>query len=384
MSKLLIKNLNLIDGTGGHIRENTDVLIEDGVFREIGQDISASGAEIIDTGGKWGMPGMIDLHVHLNNPPYQPVRELRQFLESGFTTIVCVGGMLPNQGTELKNAIEDGSVQNCARLVPGGVVAPTNGHVKGYIADSPWEVRKWVRKAVEERAFFIKTAASGGFWAEDEECWWVDYTREELAALVDEAHSMGRKVVVHAHSQPGIDNAIMAGADAIHHGAFIDAQALEVMAEKKIAFVPTLRVTSRENIDIKLRAGRPWEAKKMTEAHEIHRQGVRKAIELGLKIGLGTDLPSSPPWQAGDSAVELKYLVECGLSPMQAIGAATKSAAEIIGLEDQLGSIETEKEADLLILNENPLADIASLTDRDNILAVIKCGEIQLQNSCHL
>jgi imidazolonepropionase-like amidohydrolase len=376
---MIIKNVNLIDGTGADVRENVSIAIEGKLIGEIGKDVSGT-EKIIDAKGKWAIPGMMDLHVHLNNPPYQPVRELRMFLEAGFTTIAGVGGMLPFEGVALKNAIEDGSVQNCARLLPGGVVAATNGHVKGYTADGPWEVRKNIRKAIEERAFFIKTASSGGFWAEDEECWWVDYTYEELAALVDEAHSMGRKVMVHAHSQPGINNAIKAGADQIHHGAFIDDEALDMMAEKKIDFVPTLRVTSQENIDIKNKAERPWEARKMAEAHDIHREGVRKALKTGIRIGLGTDLPSSPPWRAGQSAVELEYLVECGMTPMQAIMAATKNSAEIMGIDDRLGTIENGKTADLILVDKNPLENISVLTDPDNIKMVIKDGKAALNS----
>ena len=125
-----------------------------------------------------------------------------------------------------------------ADLVVGCIVNATNGHVKGRMADGPWEVRKAVREMVEAGCDFIKTAASGGFWDMHEDCSMINYTPEELNALVDEAHAWGKPVAVHAHTQPGLNYSIEAGADMIHHGCFIDEEALQGSAKKRLVLYP--------------------------------------------------------------------------------------------------------------------------------------------------
>jgi imidazolonepropionase-like amidohydrolase len=256
------------------------------------------------------------------------------------------------------------------------VVTGTNGHVTGRTADGPWEVRKAVREMVEQKADFIKTAATGGFASPDEETWWVDYTYEELEALVDEAHSVGRLVVVHAHSQPGLTNAIRAGCDQIHHGALIDEEALQGIKEKGLCFVPTLRVTSQRNIEVKEAAGRPWESRKMRETGAVHRAGVRRAHELGITMGLGTDLPSTAPWDAGDSAIEITELVACGLTPLEALGVATKGSARCMRLDDRLGALEAGKIADVVVVDGDPSEDAGVLLDVENVRQVMKDGRL--------
>lgn len=141
-------------------------------------------------------------------------------------------------------------------------------------------------------------------------------------------------------------------------------------------FVPTLRVTSERNIAIKEQAGRPWEARKMREAHGIHREGVRKARALGIRMGVGTDLPGTPPWRAGQTAVELVELTACGLTPMEAIVAGTRASAESLGKADDLGTIEPGKRADLVLLDADPLADITVLTGERHIRMVMKDGDV--------
>jgi imidazolonepropionase-like amidohydrolase len=374
-----LKNVNIIDGKGGAPIEDAALLIEGKTILAVGSSREVklpTGCDCLDGRGAWLLPGMIDLHVHTNNPPYQPVKILRQTLQAGFTTIGVVGGLLAHEGTALREAIEQDWVTGCSRIVHAAVVAQTHGHVKGRVADGPWEVRKAVREQVAAGAQMIKTASTGGFWAPDEECSWTDYTFEELDALVDTAHAMGRRVACHAHSQPGLNHAIRAGVDAIHHGSFIDDEALNGIKEKGLYYVPTLRVTSERNIKIKNECGRPWEARKMRDAHDPHRRGVKKAVEMGICLGLGTDMPGSPPWTAGESAVELIELVGCGLSTMEALQAATRNAAVILGLEKNLGTLEPGKFADFVLCAQNPLADISILYSPENILAVGKEGSL--------
>jgi len=378
-----ILNATLIDGTGRPPLPESVVVIRSGWFEAVGQagEVAVPGdVETIDAAGRYLIPGLFDCHMHIGGGPYRAIKTLRDTLAMGVTTVAHVGGF--RAGAEvaaLRDAIEQGLVGPCSRLVAGAVVAATAGHVMGRTADGPWEVRKAVREQRVANIDFIKTAASGGFWAEHEECWWRDYTYEELEALVDEAHAVGKPVAVHAHTQPGLNNAIRAGADMIHHGAFIDDEALRGIAERNIFFIPTLRVTSERNIAIKEQAGRPWEARKMREAHPIHREGVRKARALGIRIGVGTDLPSTPPWRAGQTAVELLELAACGFSPMETIIAATRTSAECLGKAHELGTIEPGKRADLILLDADPLVALSILTEERHIRMVIKDGEVAIR-----
>jgi imidazolonepropionase-like amidohydrolase len=380
-----ILNATVIDGTGAEPLAGAVVVVRGDRFEAVGTAAEVSvpeGAQVIDAAGKTVIPGLFDCHMHLGGGPYRPVRTLKDTLNMGLTTIAHVGGFTRGaDAAALRDAIEEGLVGPCSRLVAGAVIAATAGHVHGRVADGPWEVRKAVREQRPANVDFIKTAASGGFWAEHEECWWRDYTFEELEALTDEAHAVGKRVAVHAHSQPGLNNSIRAGIDMIHHGAFIDDDALEGIAQKGLFFIPTLRVTSERNIEIKEQAQRPWEARKMSEAHDIHREGVRKAHEMGIKIGVGTDLPGTPPWRAGQTAVELVELTQCGLSPTEAIVAGTKTSAEALGKGDDLGTIEPGKLADLVIVGADPLADVTVLTREENILTVMKAGEVVVQRA---
>jgi imidazolonepropionase-like amidohydrolase len=245
-------------------------------------------AVYIDACGRTVMPGLIEGHAHVGGDP-KAVQTLRLSLQRGITTVCSVSANV--DGIRLRNGIDAGHVRGCARLIAGCVVCPTHGHVKFRTADGPWEVRKAVREMVQAGADFIKTAASGGFWAADETCSVRNYTLEELDALAEEAHAWHVPVAVHAHTQPGINNAIHAGIDMIHHGAFIDEDGVRGIAEKGLTFMPTLRVTSDRNIDAW--PDRPWMMEEMRQAQPVHRQGVRLAKKLGARIAAGTDYPGS-------------------------------------------------------------------------------------------
>jgi imidazolonepropionase-like amidohydrolase len=387
--RTIIRCGTLIDGVSDEVYEDVGVVVEDGRFAEVAPfaEVDQHGEhELVDAAGLTVLPGLIDGHVHLNHGPYRPIISLAASLRMGITTLATVQGMSATDVVATREAIDEGILENCARLIAGEVCAPTNGHVKGRVADGPWEVRKAVRELIMAGCDFIKTAASGGFYREDEEMWWEDYTLEELRALTEEAHSVGRRVAVHAHTQPGLNHSIDCGIDIIYHGAMIDKEALEGIAEKGLFFIPTLRVTSDTNIAWKNECGRPWEARKMQEAHDIHRDGVHMARDMGIKIGMGTDFgiplegafPEGYPWKFGDSAVELVELVGAGLTPLEAIRAATSVTAEAFGKDSQIGSIQPGRKADLFIIDGDPSADIRILTDEDRIRMVMKDGEVKV------
>ena len=383
MSKKVIVNGMLIDGTGSPPVESGSVLVEDERIVAVGRADAVKAppdAERVDARGKTVMPGVIDGHMHVTTMPafldahghldasFKAIAKLRECLRWGTTTVANMGGCPEN--VILREAIDSGRVTGCSRMIVCAMVNATGGHVRGRTADGPWEVRKAVREMILARADLIKTAASGGFQWEHERLSFVDYTPEELHACVEEAHSRGTRVGVHAHAQPGLNYSIRAGCDIIMHGAEIDDEALEGIAAKKLCYMPTLWITSRHILD------RPGLAKhmkqRMEHAHPIHREGVRKAHRMGITIAAGTD--GGP----GSVMEELVELVACGLSPMDAIVAATRTTADALGIGNRVGTLEPDKKADIIIVEGDPLKDIASLTELKNILLVMKKGKVEV------
>ena len=379
MDKKLILHGTLIDGNGGTPLEDSAILI----FGERIEKVCAfsemeniEDAEIIDASGKYIIPGLIEGHAHTTG--YRAVSVLQKSLQRGITTVasVCAG----KTGIELRNEIAQKKFVGCAKLIAGCIVTPTHGHVKDYQmgpADGPWEVRRMVRDFAECEADFIKTAASGGFWDKNEVCSVRNYTLEELYALADEAHAWHLKCVVHAHTQPGINNSIEAGIDQIHHGAFIDADGVYKIKEKGLFYMPTLRVTSIRNADAW--PDRPWMREEMVEANPIHREGVKLAREIGVKVMVGTDYPGSAhEWEIGEStSYEMMEMQKCGYTPLELITAATKTNAEGFGKEKDIGTVEAGKYADIVILNETPLNDIEVLHRKETIACVLRDGYVE-------
>ena len=257
-------------------------------------------------------------------------------------------------------------------MLVAAMVNATGGHVRSRSADAdgPWEIRKAVREMLSAGADLIKTAATGGFMWKHERITWEDYTLEELTALVAEAHSKEKRVAVHAHSQPGLNTAIQAGCDIIAHGALIDEEALEGIAAKHLYYMPTLYITSDAVIN---RPNLPEHMKeRMSQAHPVHRTGVRKAHHKGITICVGTD--GGP----GDATLELVELVTCGLSPMEAIVAGTCNTADAFGIDDMVGTLEPGKQADILVVDGDPLEDISLFVDEKNILLVMKGAHVEV------
>jgi len=363
----------IIDGTGAEPIAQGAVVIVDGRIEAIGRagevDVPED-AERIDASGKVVMPGIIDGHQHVGFG-FRPLTALRGNLMRGVTTVV--GANSGPEGPILRKAIEDGQVGHASRYLVCGVVGATGGHmhredgnVSGVDCDGPWEIRKGVRQMSMAGVDFIKTAASGGFQWANERVETEDYTIEELTALVDEAHKRHKRVIVHAHSQPGINHAVEAGCDQIHHGALMDEEGLEGIKERGLEYLPTLFITSEKSYSREALPAHMRE--RMAHANPIHRAAVRKAHEMGMEMGVGTD--GGP----GDAMFELMELVACGLSPMDAIVAGTRNTARAMGVLDSYGTLEPGKLADLLIVARDPLEDISVLYDVENIQLVMKAG----------
>ena len=382
MKNQAIIGSTIINGTGSAPLCNGTILIQDGKILEVGKADQINlgpDAERIDATGKFTMPGIIDSHVHVTpnqdvpndirinlRVGFNSISLLRQSLGAGVTTVVSIGGGPPS--VELTNAINEGYVDRCANQITSGVVNASGGHVRGRHADGPWEIRKAVRELASAGCTMIKTAATAGFQWEHERVHWPDYTEEELTALVDEARMRDMPVAAHAHGHEGLKYAVNARVHMIHHGALIDDEGLEAINKADLYFVPTLFTTSIGRV---AKVEQPWTKERMEAAYPIHREGVSKAHKMGTKIALGTD------GGAGDAMIELSEFVDCGLSPMDAIVAGTRNTADALSILDRVGTIESGKDADLLIVGKNPLNDINVLQNQENIDLVMTRGKVQ-------
>ena len=383
MKKIALINGRIIDCTGRAPIEPGSVVIGDGCLEHVGPSIDVAvpeGYRSINVQGKTVLPALIDGHMHVSSEPgrldhmghvrsnLQAVGKLQECLQWGTGTVAHAAGSL--ESIVLRDLIQSGKVHGCSDLVVGAVVTATCGHVRGRSADGPWEIRKAIREMIAAGADHIKTCASGGFQQEHEKLTHEDYTLEELHALVDEAHSREKRVHVHAHAQPGLGNSIKAGCDVILHGALIDDAALEGIAAKNLWYMPTLHITSK-----KAREGGKWPVhmtERMDAAHPIHCAGVAQAYAMGIKIAIGTD--GGP----GSIMNELRLLVDCGLSPMDVMIAATRSTADVLGILHRTGTLEVGKRADLLVVNGDPIQDITILSSKDSIFLVMKDGVSQM------
>ena len=376
MPGITIVGGRIIDGTGEEPAPSGVVMTDDGKIAAVGEVArleAPAEAEVVDAAGLTVMPGLIDCHQHVGFG-FAALHRLQLNLRRGTTTVAGVTS--GPQGVELRTAIEEGLVDRCPRYWVGAVVGATGGHLRrtddnevGATADGPWEIRRAVREMSTRQVDFIKTAASGGFQWANEQVEHEDYTLEELCALAHESHARGKRVMVHAHSQPGLNHAIEAGCEMIHHGALIDDEALEGILREGLYYAPTLHITSEqvwsnESLPAHMR-------ERMSRAHPVHREGVRKAHAMGIHLSVGTD--GGP----GDAAHEMMELCACGLSPLEAITCATHNSAEALGILDRTGTLKPGKDADLIIVRGDPLEDVAVLREPQNICLVMRAGRVE-------
>lgn len=370
----------IIDGSGSPPLIDASLLVRESKIQYVGPTSGLpphEGAEVVDASGLTLMPGLIDGDAGLHGS-LRTIGALKRYVQYGVTTIATFQGYVPGQPlvTGLRDAIERGELLGCARLIVGHVVNATNGHNRGRRADGPWEIRRAVREMAELGADFIKTSATGGFvdTADGKGVYTLSYTPEELYALVDEAHAWGLTVNVHAHSQPGINRAIEAGADILLHGCFMDSIGVAKMVTYGTKYIPTLRITSNDNMG----AFTAGVLEQKEKANFIHRQGMRMAIEAGVDVLLGSHAPGpASQWKLGEStAVELSELMANGMNPLQAINAGTLRVAQAYGIDHRVGSLETGKEADLIILDGDPTDEPVLLRDPDRVKLVLLKGRV--------
>ena len=402
---MLIKNINLIDGTGSAIQQNVDVIIQDHRFKTIGQNLNHENHEIIDGTDKYLLPGMIDSHVHIMEEMrpltdklatpfsytfYRAIDHLKRTVDCGITTVRDALGA--DQG--IKEAVQNGLILGPRMQISVNALTITGGHgdkltksgitMPSFIEDYPGlptgicdgveEVRKKVREMLRAGADVIKVHATGGVTSPTDHPDFTQFSIEELKVMVEEAQFRGnRKVMAHAQGLQGVKNCIAAGIHSIEHGIYLDDEAIEKMKAQGTFLVPTLLapVSVIEFADeLGMSEGSVEKSKEVLEAHTT---SFTKAVNAGVKIAMGTD---AGVFKHGTNLRELELMVEYGMTPMQAIVASTKTAAECLGYDNEIGTIETDKKADFIIVDDNPLDRIGILKNPDNIKIVGIDGEI--------
>lgn len=402
---MLIKNINLIDGTGNAIQQNVDVIIQDHRFKAIGQNLNHANHEIIDGTDKYLLPGMIDSHVHIMEEMrpladklatpfsytfYRAIDHLKRTVDCGITTVRDALGA--DQG--IKEAVQNGLILGPRMQISVNALTITGGHgdkltksgitMPSFIEDYPGlptgicdgveEVRKKVREMLRAGADVIKVHATGGVTSPTDHPDFTQFSIEELKVMVEEAQFRGnRKVMAHAQGLQGVKNCIAAGIHSIEHGIYLDDEAIEKMKAQGIFLVPTL-LAPVSVIEFADELGMSESSvKKSKEVLEAHTTSFTKAVNAGVKIAMGTD---AGVFKHGTNLRELELMVEYGMTPMQAIVASTKTAAECLGYDNEIGTIETDKKADFIIVEDNPLDHIGILKNPDNIKIVGIDGEI--------
>jgi imidazolonepropionase-like amidohydrolase len=404
----LLIGATLIDGTGAPPVPNAAVLIDaEGRIAAVGPRSTLSPppqAEVIDVAGMTLLPGLIDCHDHLASHGYALSRRwgldepqstthvrtaavLRQTLSTGYTTVRDAAGL----DAGFKLALEEGLIQGPRLVLALNIISPTGGigdrtspsghaccvppspNVPDSVANGVQAAQTVVRTMVRAGADVIKCATTGGASSRpghgpmD-----AAFNRDEMRALVDEAHALGRRVMCHALGGPGLRLAIEVGVDSIEHGCYLDEdpELLPMMAEKGIYFVPTFTVYAfhRER-------SAPHVQRRGHALQPHHVKSLQRALEIGVKVVAGTDAGGH---EHGNNAQELQCLVEAGMSPMQAIQAATGHAAACLGLERDIGTIAPGKVADLVVVQGDPLHDITLLQNPQRIALVLQGGSIRV------
>lgn len=405
----------LIDGNKDLPTENCVVIVEGSRITAVGspgETAIPDGATVIDAGLCTLMPGLIDTHVHVaafncltfNNyrvATFEVSPQLQMFFslyhsqlcfERGFTTLRDMGRGTPYGGytTELcalRDAINAGVVPG-PRLIVSARIMITGSHFDlltlpraakrepGFTADGPWELRKLAREHIRMGCDVIKTCVSGGMAAKSEHDV-RNMTQEELDAIVDEAHAFNKPVAVHCFTAEGQRMCVKSGADTIEHMVYTDDDAIARIKESGRYITPTL--LHRSDLAIARRQEHGASAgliRKMKEIQPSCFETFQRMHAAGVKIAMGTDTTIDP--EMGENVKELALYVELGMSPMEAIKTATRNAADAIGMLSQIGTIETGKIADLILVEGDPSENIQALQDRERIKMVMKDGEIYL------
>jgi imidazolonepropionase-like amidohydrolase len=408
-AKTLLHAGRLFDGRPGSLRQAVTVTVDGDRITGVqeGHVAGGPGDTVVDLRGATLLPGFIDLHVHLTseqsgaagyaerfflNPADMALRATtyaRKTLLAGFTTVRdCGAGEKLNLA--LRDAVEKGWIAG-PRIVAAGGVSTTGGHgdpTNGIaselqelladrrtgIANGPDAMRAAVRQRYKDGADFIKIAATGGVLSLAKSGQAPLFTEEELRAVVETARDYGMKVAAHAHGSEGMLRAVRAGVHTIEHGTFMTDEVMAAMKERGTIYVPT--ISAGRFVAEKSKVEGYFPAVVRPKAASIGPQiqdTFAKAVKAGVKIAFGTDQGVAPH---GDNALEFVYMVEGGMSPADALRAATIEAARVLGLEAELGTVEPGKRADLVAVPGDPISDIRATT---KVSFVMKGGVLHKQ-----
>ncbi|MBO0798720.1 MAG: amidohydrolase family protein [Blastocatellia bacterium] len=397
--RIAIKAGRLFDSKTGVLTNNAVILIEGDKITAAGTNVNIpDGIEVIDLKDKTVLPGLIDCHTHITVQPGNYYENLfrrspidvavtahvyaRRTLEAGFTTIRDVGAA-EFIDVALRNAINRGDVVGPRMQVATLTVGATGGHGdnNGFspylkfgsfsgIADGVDEIRKLVRFEVKYGADLIKILATAGVLSEEESVGAPQFSQEEMNAIVEEAKMWGKRVAAHAHGAEGIKRAVRAGVNSIEHGSLIDDEGIRMMKERG-----TYLVADIYNDDYILaefsRLGYPEKViEKERMVGRTQRENFRKAAQAGVKLAFGTDAGVYPH---GWNAKQFAHMVKWGLTPAQAIQAATISAADLLGWNDKVGVIAPGAFADIIAVDGDPLKDVTQL---EHVKFVMKGGTV--------
>ena len=404
MGAVLFDNVNVFDGRSEELLEGVSVLVRGNRIERIGRDVlPQAGTEVLHGEGRTLMPGLIDCHVHVclgaEADPLAMVREpkgmvvikavnfLSKYVDAGFTSLRDMGGV-DYFDVALKLAVSRGMIRGPRLFVSGKMISETGGHGDFYtpwgvsmdtgfsrIADGVWEVVKAVREQIRAGADWIKICTTGGVLSPADDPRHSQFSVEEIEAIVREAATKGRRVASHAQGLEGVRNAVRGGVASVEHGVFLDDEVIEEMRERGVYLVPTL---SAPDAIIKhgTAGGIPdYGVRKAREVMEVHRKSFRRAYEAGVRIAMGTDA-GTPFNFHGSNAREISLMVESGMKPVDALRAATSTAAELLGIADRTGTVEEGKLADLILVDGDPIRDVGILSDPSNVLLVMKEGEV--------
>jgi len=395
-----VKAGRLIDVNAAVVRTDQVILIEGERIKAVGPAASTpipAGARVIDLSDKTVLPGLIDTHTHLTGDPTVSYLDSYHIsapraglfgaagawrtLRAGFTTARNVGAGF-YADVALRDAIAHGDVPGPHVFAAGSMISMTGGHgddnhlaphyrySEEGVADGADAVRKAVREHVKYGADLIKIATTGGVFSSNTRPETTHFSLEEAKVIVEEAHNLGRTVAVHAHGPGGIKTAIRAGADSVEHASLIDDEGIALA--KAAGTVLSMDIYNTDYTQAMGRANGVPEVniQKDKDIGDIQRENFRKAVKAGVKLSYGTD---SGVYPHGDNAKQFAVMVRYGMTPMQAIVAATKTGAELLKKQSDIGSIAPGRYADVIAVSGDPLADVTRL---ERVAFVMKAGQV--------